>query len=170
LEKAAKLDALGYPHWRIAQEIGVSGVTITTYIKEIRERYKAATLQSRQEQVMKVLAGIYHVRQEAYEAYLRSRQDSEKVTQRTVTTPGGVTEEEARVVAGQNPGNQYLQTILDTFKQERELLGLDEALKVEHTGTMTIDWHAMMQRPVITLDDDPVEKRIASERQLRHKE
>jgi hypothetical protein len=171
LEQVAKLDALGFPQWKIAQHLGVCGQQIGYDLKQIRERYKAATLASRQEQVMKVLAGIYHVREEAYAAYLKSMEPGEKTVTKTRTTPGGISEEEAHEVVGQNPGNEYLQTILQTFKQERELLGLDEALKVEHTGNVVIDWHAMTLRPVIKLDDDHVEKRIAEEkRQVGHRD
>lgn len=59
---------------------------------------------------------------------------------------------------GRLPANEYLNTILKCLEAERELLGLDEARKVEITKP--VDWDDLTRRLAAP---DPVEAAIAAE-------
>lgn len=178
---AAKMKAtIGY---RVTQPM------VCQYLKMIRAGYKSQLASDRTEKVNEMLAQLREVRAAAWEAYERSQEDAEKVVDEFAAPkaddesnekpkrrksssgrPGETAEQSLALLKqvvtreGRLPGNVYLNTILATLQQERELLGLDAPKQVDVRQTTTVlDWDALFgatQPLVVVESNDPVEAMI----------
>lgn len=162
LAEVVKWDGRGYSHREIAAKVGVSKAMIHHYLEEVKQRYLHTQLEARAVGVFSVVSQLRDVRREAWEAWERSKEDAVRKTSRKgpprvprdkdgKPLPNAPRSKElvllelTEMLEGRLPANEYLRTILDTLKQERELLGLDEALKVDVKGAvMTIPWEELM--------------------------
>lgn len=168
---------MGYSIREIALKVlggRVSHATVVNDIKEIKQRYNESILESRQALVRERLDLLRDIRQEAFEAWERSKENAEKRT--TKMTPGleallkkrkrgargrrdqkgqEVTTDQLKdmfiselteVVEGRLPASEYMNIILKTVEQERALLGLDEALKVD-MSVGSLNWSDLFPPP-----------------------
>lgn len=184
LERVAVLDRRGWTQHQIAREVSVSQPMVCGYLKKIRERYKTQQLQHREEAIEEKLEQYREIRREAWAAWERSKEDARSKTVQTTKAPpkkppngekgdapdtGTLVESQARIMEivtteGRLPANPYLATIMETLKAERELLGLDQAKKVD-VRSVTVDWNRFMERRDATdaiKDGDEIEAAIAS--------
>lgn len=168
LERVAQLDRRGWSQWQIANELGVSQALVCQDLGKIRARYKESMLRAHEELVAEKIVQYQDIRREAWAAYDKSQRDSDKevceYAQVSEGTDGGdyaVSEQRIKRITtreGRLPANAYLTTILSTLQAERELLGLDEARKVEAT-VHVVDWAKLFERRQDA--GDPVEDKIA---------
>jgi hypothetical protein len=105
--EVAKLDRLGFNQYQIADKLGVTQPQICQYLAQIREEYKRIRNFHRGELVEEKLAQYRELRQEAYEAWVRSQQCGNPDIKL-------------------NGDAAFLRVIQDTYKMECALLGLDE--------------------------------------------
>lgn len=136
----AQLDRQGYRQMQIAVKLGISQTQVSFWLKEIRLSYKECQLASRNEVVAEKLDQYRYIRQEATEAWERSQQS----------------DDENRRRAGDAI---FLRIMIDVTKAEREMLGLDEAIKIDQrTVTTTIDWDEFAKQEV----PDRIGERLAA--------
>ncbi len=136
LAEVQKWSIQGLNQREIAEKLVLIGVNVSqpmvgVYLKQINERYKEATLGDRRQAVMEKLAEYKLIRTEAYEAWHKSKEDYFKRVKEEGTAGEGSFSKEKEEEGGRLAGAQYLQIVLDCIKAERELLGLDEAMKVD---------------------------------------
>ena len=151
----ARLDTYerrGFTQSRIASIMGVSQPQVSNDIKILRKRRVAATLDT---DAYTMAMRLAEVREEAYTAWEKSKEDSEKITttdeQNICDACDGAGEvlkggeevicpkcsgegylHEKKVTttrAGRLPDPNYLKIVRETYADERELLGLDVAPK-----------------------------------------
>lgn len=196
LSEVARLDRCGYSQAQIAVRlkecvgVGVTQPMICNYLKEIRLRYKTQALADRAEKVNEMLESLRDVRAEAWASYERSKLDSERLVRESVrpfekpelkqnakgsngrrgesTEASLVLLKEIVTTEGRLPANVYLQTVLDTLKAERDLLGLDAPKEVDVTQRSTVlNLDDLIRDQLAVVDgNDPVEAEIAEVERL----
>lgn len=155
LQQIAQMHNRGYSQTEIAIKMGLTQAAISIKLKQIRQKYVQQQEEWTHDMIAEKLEQYREVRKEAWEAWERSKLDSKKrVKEVSPSKPkqlddGTVEEQEARVKLiltkeGRLPSAQYLQIVLDTFKAERDLLGLDEAKKVEVNASV-FSWDTLLQ-------------------------
>jgi predicted transcriptional regulator len=152
-EQVALMDRQGYRQTQIAEKVGVAQAMVSMYLKQIRAEYRNRQMQHMQEAVQEKLEQYADIRREAWEAYYKSKEDTEKAVEKFYPMqipdqPTGESKEDAeyyllskpptklsesmrrieyiRTTEGRLPANEYLSTILATHKAECALLGLDK--------------------------------------------
>lgn len=172
LERVSRLHAMGYTLVEIAADLNVSKVTVFHDVQLIKKRYRESQLEAHAALVREKLEVLRHVRREAFAAWELSKLDATRRTTRqspsvVVDLDGGKgtrrkgrrgsdpTPDQLRdmfvseitdVVEGRLPASEYLGVILKTLEQERALLGLDEALKV-NMSVATLNWSDLFPPP-----------------------
>lgn len=155
---AAKYDRFGYSKAQIAERLGVSDATVDKLLARVRAAYKAAKLLDRDALIREKLELLRDVRMEAAEEWQRSRRDFEKRVQEKVDKGDYTQEKWVQTVEGRLATAEYMRIVLDTVKQERELLGLDAPTRQEHHATLVnIDWEALYRPPQVVLDGAQVQ-------------
>lgn len=191
LAEIARYDRRGYTQHRIVEAIRplvkLSQPTVCVLLKEVRLEYRNRAVEDRAEKVNEILQSIRDVRSEAWDAYEKSRLNG--VTRRrenvrpfepkkgaknskNSTGKKGESVEQTLVLLkevvtteGRLPANVYLQTVLETLKAERELLGLDapKQLDIKQETTLSVwDQLAGWEATSLTVVDanDPIEAKI----------
>jgi len=152
LNKVAKFDRLGYTQFAIAAQIGVTQPVVSEYLKKIRKRYSESTLMTRDALVQEKLAQYADLRREAYDAWQRSQQSLMEKGERGALSLSSV---DHLLKVGKV---DFLHIIADTYAAERQMLGLDEALKID-TTTDVFNWDLLagvLTKPV----EDPLEEAL----------
>lgn len=145
--EAARLDRLGYNQFQIGDKLGVSQPMACEYLKKARRMWMEQATQERAQAVADKIELLRETRREAWEEWQRSKQDAEASTvEEWEGSKGGTSTKRILTKEGRLAGAEYMRIILDTIKQERELLGLDAPTKImELQAQVTqVDWAAMM--------------------------
>lgn len=157
--------------------------TISSYLKTIRTSYHKARMAEHADLVAEKLEQYREIRAEAWMAYERSKENRDKTVSEYVMLPEDTGIREAPVAGGlvgklkalaerrlmkemqkvkeiitregRLPATSYLDLIMKTLEAERELLGLDEAKKIDVTQ-VSLPWDQILQAAGV----DPVEERI----------
>lgn len=141
----AQLDRRGHSQHAIAAAVQISQPMVCQYLKKIRKRYEESLISNRAELVAEKLEQLREVRQEAWDAWERSklnavttrvhnvkaREDAGKKGKDKLKTGRTLSEslvklKEIVTIEGRLPASEYLGIVLKTLDAERELLGLDE--------------------------------------------
>lgn len=167
LDEVARLERLGYSQTQIGEIVGVGQPTVCRYVKEVRQRYLDSQLDTRHAYVVRELAVLMDVRREAAMALEESKLPAEKKVIREREpkpcpscrrpVPGGGRKEPRKkcrlckgsgfwvpppdvtdTITGRLAHAEYMRVIVETSKAVRELLGLDEAVKVDVSGTVGV--------------------------------
>lgn len=171
LELVAKMDRRGHTQHEIAIATNRSQPAISQDLAIIRQRYRESMLKSQGDLVQEKLQQYKEVRRIAWLAYDRSMEDAEKEVEEFGTIreedgSGDYSTSEARIKRittreGRLPANAYLTTIMQTLEAERKLLGLDEAVKVDLSGTIGVfSWDTLLSAMSAPQTND-AEKRLA---------
>ncbi len=158
LAEVARYDRRGYSVAQIAEIMCVSPGQVRYDLKEVKKEYLDRAMDERKVAVQAMLDGYREIRAVAWEAYDRSTRNAKKRTEEWAPkispkqggadkglkkpAPGSAEHtlikfKEIIQVHGRLPANEYLQTVMQTYKAERELLGLDEPDKLI-TGTINL--------------------------------
>lgn len=139
------------------------------YVKQIVVQYRETRLEKLDDDINRKLAQYQHVMKEAWAAWYRSKKNSKRLVQeftpivlddedgddsatkrkkRKTVVQKQVDAELAKIKEiitreGRLPASQYLSLIISCLNAERELLGLDEAKKVDITTTQ-ISWDSLL--------------------------
>lgn len=148
LHRVQHLEALGYTQAEIAEKVGVSQPMVCKYVAQLRERYLAKQQEDRSALIAQKWSQLDMVAQEAYDAWDRSKTGEDDDGNVTVKVGDAV----------------FLGKMMDAWKSQRELLGLDAPTKqdvraavgvVGVGGAQGTDWAALSGRPPVV---DPVEE------------
>jgi hypothetical protein len=139
LDRVAELDRRGYSQRMIADDVGVSQPTVGDYLKTIRARYIERQMEHRGAQVAEKRLQYRELRQAAWLAWERSKDDATRVVQEAGESPGGANSKTVTTTEGRLPAVHYLQLVFSCLKAERELLGLDQPTKID-MRQMILDW------------------------------
>ena len=188
MAEVSRLSLLDYPVSSIAAAVNLSVNQVYKLLKEISDQYVTEMVKDRESLVARKLVEFKQLRFEAWQAYLRSKQDAEEEREehalRLVTSDDEENDEQqekggkrkgkwgrngkalkpqtefvkvkhVKMKKGRLPGQEYLRIILDTYKEEIEMFGLREAVKVD-VRAQVIDWSVFNvatapQRDVIDL-------------------
>ncbi len=168
LSEIARYVARGCHQHFIAEKLCISQARVSHYVTELKRRWAEINTLTIQEMVEEKLVMLREVRTEAWAAWDRSKEDAESSSEETLSMQGS--EDRLRSIittTGRLPNNQYLKTVLDTIQAERELLGLDEAKKVDVLVTGNIDYDKLYGatgvQPGPRIIVDPVQERIKQE-------
>lgn len=186
--RVAKLDRMGWTQVEIARDVKVTQGMVSQYLKAVREETRARVRAGQEDRINELLATYADIRAEAWREWERSRTDATAVTKEVMKpagrAPKGKDGKPARTIRGYQKrveelrgrlgGGNYLAIILDTIKEERDLLGLDAPKKVESKSlNLHAVWEAVAgdEAAFVRLleggvPDDPVEARLAAEAAL----
>lgn len=115
----------------IASDYGVSRQQISKDIAAVRQAWKAEQVALMDEHIAQKIEEVRRVKAQAWEAWERSRQDKEIVTESTTTTEDGFTEKRSVRREGQAGNPAFLREVMECIKQECILLGLPTELKYQ---------------------------------------
>lgn len=160
LATVAKLNRRGYSQYAIADQVGVNQSTVSYYLKEIRQRYTQSIVNERKELVAEKLEQVREVITEAWEAWVRSKKDREKVTEEETSSNGYIKTKTGASREGQFGEVAYLNTVLRCIQAERELLGLDAPKTVTAT-VQTLDWNQLVKGLPVGQHPDEIEQTIS---------
>lgn len=164
--EVAKYHRQGYGVTAIATMLGFSIGQVSQDLKMVYQRYEERQANSRKQLVEEQIEKLCDVRREAWSAYYKSMEDTNKVVEEEgipKRSDDGTMESSMELIRriktreGRLPANCYLSTILETFKAERELLGLDEPVDAAPTNVHVFDWRTFAQKPA---EVDSVEAKI----------
>jgi predicted transcriptional regulator len=167
LVKVAQMDRKGYTQERIAKEMGVCQAQICYDLKRLREKYAAQQHMEMQASIWEKVAQYRMIREEAWDAWERSKQDYTKEYYEKVGEPDGQGGQKVerlklvKTVEGRLPNNEYMRTIVMCLEKESELLGLTQKQGSIQIVNMGID--ALFQRQN---EVDMIEQAIAHVGQL----
>jgi predicted transcriptional regulator len=143
LARLAQLECRCYTQVAMAADVGISQAQVSIYLKEVRERWKADAMRSREEYVSKKIAEFNDIRAEMWQAWERSKEDAQELSEefgtRFVKDQDGSAEQsweklkEIHAKKGRLPASQYITIILGTLKAEMDLLGLTSTINVNNT-------------------------------------
>lgn len=186
MARVAKLDRRGYTQVEIAKDVKLSQAMVSIYLRNLRQRYFDSVTKDRTEMVGEKLEQYREVRREAWDAWERSKKNKGKVVKEMAKARRNDDENEqeeesayrnvkkrkrktlASIEArmelvkeimtreGRLPASEYLRIILDTYEAERQLLGLDEAVKID-LNAQVIDWAQVAEESARA---DPLTARI----------
>lgn len=158
-QRIAELDRAGFNQYEIARDVKLTQPMVSGRLKKIREGYNTSILAERRAYVIEKLALLADIRKRAIIACEKSGEDLRRVLREeleSVSGKGGYTKR-AETTEARTPAAEYMRIVLDTIKQEREMLGLDEAVKIDLQGEVSVnvfDWNALVGRAAT--GDDPV--------------
>lgn len=146
LDEVSRLRCMGLTQYEIADRTGVSQQQICYDIKVLRQRLADSQLANRQELVNEKLTQLRVVRREAFRALELSAKDFVRVViEESDSGDGNIKEKRITTTEARVPAGEYLRIILDTIKQERDLLGIDESKPLDIT-MQQFDWTGLATR------------------------
>lgn len=150
-QQIALYKRMGYTIADICVTMGLTRDQVLADLKDLREDYQHEQMKDRHLEVLNNLLALRDVRRLAYQAWLETQKLLKTEMVEESTGSDGKTTNKRRVTTTKASGREFLSTILDTLKAERELLGLNEAVKLDITSdnTLTVDWSAMMNPPAV---------------------
>lgn len=169
LAEIERLHLQGFNQTQIAGMVGVSQQQVSYDLSTIKKKWMETTVATRQQLVEEKLRQLALVRATAWQAFQRScAPPPPKVTDGDGDGQSATDGDDGRQEAApgrMRPGaNEFLMTVLKTVEQERELLGLDEAKKVDMTGrVMTLDYGQLLGLYGREDVPDEVEDRLEAE-------
>lgn len=157
-EKVSDLYRQGLPLHEIAKSVGVSGVTVSSDMKAVRDRYKERANRSYADWLEEELAKLDLLEKLAYEDYERSRETKVRTkikrrpSKRDVDNgadPDDFILSQTIDVQERRAGDpRFLEIIKDCSTKRMKLLGfLDERPVVNNVNQQVIDWTALAKPP-----------------------
>ncbi len=130
----------GHTHEEITRRTGISKHAIVRCVKLIRKRYADSQIAKYAELVHEKRAQYQDILREAWDAWERSKLDSEKTVVETTTSASGRSgTRESIVREGRAGDTAYLRLILDTLQAEVKILGLEPQEAGPH-NVIQINW------------------------------
>lgn len=115
---------------------GVSHVTIKRDVDALYEEWRADRKDTFDEAVIKMLRSIDKLESEAWDGWVRSCRDAEKIIEETGTSDKGPTSKSRTEIAKQAGNPVFLQVILQAMQRRCTILGIDAPKKIEDVTPM----------------------------------
>lgn len=160
--KMVKLIRKGYSQKRIAEELGICQQQVSYDWKIVQNELKDNVSKDHRAIVAAKLSELEEIKQEAWKAYEKSKDPAKKrvVEEKEVPTEQGILTllKKTRTMEGRDGDATHLGVVLSAIRQEREILGLDPAKKVDMTSVSAeVDWDELAKPEATT---DPVEAKV----------
>jgi predicted transcriptional regulator len=168
--QVAMMDRRGYDIHEIADRLGISEDAVQKSIEEVHTRYMNEVMAQRAALTAEKRVQLRELRKEAWEAWERSKGDRERTV--TETRPGALcqkckgqgkdakvrgrvchqcsgtgrmkdSKKVIQVHEGRLPSNEYLKTIIETLREEAELLQLTTPGNV-NTQVNVVAWDTLL--------------------------
>lgn len=110
---------------QIAEMTGVTDAQVCIWLAEQKEQWRVSQLENRDQLVAQKRAQYEEIRREAWTQWERSKEDLQKRVDASGTKGDTGWTKEELVTEGRLAAKTFLDIILDTYRQERALLGLD---------------------------------------------
>lgn len=114
---------------QIAEMTGVSDAQVCIWLAEQREQWRTSHVEGRDTLIAQKRAQYEEVRREAWMQWERSKEDLQKRVDASGTKGDTGWTKEELVTEGRLAAKTFLDIILDTYRQERALLGIDAERK-----------------------------------------
>lgn len=131
--RVAELYLKGWLQADIAKELGRSQSTVGRDLVELRKQWLKSSLVDTDKAKAKELARIDNLEREAWDAWLRSQEDAETVTQRVYERNKKTVKEATKTSKGQTGDPRYLDRVSWCVQQRCKILGLEAPTKVAPT-------------------------------------
>lgn len=113
----------------IAEMTGISQQQVYAWLEEQKEAWRTSTIENREQLIAQKRAQYEEVRREAWMQWERSKDDLQKRIDASGTKGDTGWTKEELVTEGRLAAKTFLDIILDTYRQERALLGIDAEKK-----------------------------------------
>lgn len=114
---------------QIAEMTGVTDSQVCIWLAEQKESWRTSTVEGRDQLIAQKRAQYEEVRREAWMQWERSKEDLQKRVDASGTKGDTGWTKEELVTEGRLAAKTFLDIILDTYRQERALLGIDAERK-----------------------------------------
>lgn len=153
-EEMARRYMRGESQYKIAAEMGFSQQAVSYNISKCRKEWIANSQQLIGERTMLELAKIDEVERSAWEGWLRSCKDSEKLVSETNTGGDKPGTKERVEIEPQAGDPRFLDVVLKCVQQRCKILGLDAPTKVEDvTPVRTVEVLVKSHDEVLEVND-----------------
>src|ERR1019366_8308517 len=133
-QRVAGLYLRGQSQWQIARELSIGQATVSRDIEQLRKQWRQA--QSLQIDAIqeRELAKIDLIEIEAWAAWEKSKANKERTTKERSSGESATNSKVVVVTEGRLPENEFLKTVQWCINKRCEILGLDAAKKIRHSG------------------------------------
>jgi len=145
--KVAEMYLRGIYQVDIAKELDVTQATISNDLKAIRKEWRTSRLRNFDAIIEEQLAKIDLLEQTFWDAWNRSKDSAEKITNKEGMRAGEPYNEKSRTIEEQIGNPKFLQGVMDCIKRRCELLGLDKEQEDTEGGKETIFVFAAEAKP-----------------------
>ena len=154
MEKIANLYVRGNTIVEISKDLVLNQSFVSICLKEIRKKWLVNQVQNYNELKAKELEKLDALERELWESWNKSKKGINKKTTsklRRATARGDFDEDLDSNEFTDIPGDpRYLEGVQKCIAQRIKLLGLEEATKIEHSGTLSINAYSMEDRGRLT--------------------
>lgn len=154
LTRASELYLKGWIQADIAKELGVSANTVFKLLGEVKKRWLLNQVQNIEARKVMELERIDRIEREYWDAWEHSKKGQNKVIStrlKRTTMRGDSTEETNGQEFLDTPGDpRFLEGIQKCITLRSKILGLEEATRIEHSGTINVNNYQMDNRNKLT--------------------
>lgn len=127
----SRLYLMGYTGAEIADHVGVSPSQVSRDLKILTQRWKDESIRDISERKAKDLAELEHVKRELWTAWMKSKEALKKQKRKKSNSGTGKGyEENSQERTERLPDARYMSELLRVIKQVADLLGYNEAQKI----------------------------------------
>lgn len=138
----------------IAKDLGISAKTVSKLLGEVKKRWLVNQIQNIEARKVMELERIDRIEREYWDAWEHSKKGQNKVIStklKRTTMRGDSTEETEGQEFLDTPGDpRFLEGIQKCIALRSRILGLEEATKIEHSGTINVNNYQMDNRNKLT--------------------
>ena len=124
----------------IADELGISQATVSRDIKALQQAWLDSALVDFNEAKARELAKVDQLEREYWQAWARSCEDAETVTQKAVKTGEEERKEATKTAKGQAGDPRFLSGVQWCINKRCEILGIDAPQRHEVSGAIALDF------------------------------
>ena len=154
LTRASELYLKGWMQADIAKDLGISAKTVSKLLGEVKKRWLVNQIQNIEARKVMELERIDRIEREYWDAWEHSKKGQNKVIStklKRTTMRGDSTEETEGQEFLDTPGDpRFLEGIQKCIALRSRILGLEEATKIEHSGTINVNNYQMDNRNKLT--------------------
>lgn len=165
--KIARMDRQGYNQYEIGEAVGLSQPRVSSYLKEIRERYNRSIIQEREALVKESESTYRDIMREAWLAWEKSKRDARKHVDEEMTPVsagkgrgGKGYNKSVDTVEGRIPAVGFLNVIRECRDAIDDLYGLKAPKKVD-ARVAVLDWDAVLGEVGSGPVEDVIEGKLA---------
>lgn len=154
LTRISELYLRGWIQADIAKDVGISANTVSRLLAEVRKRWLVNQVNNFELRKSMELERIDRLEREYWEAWDKSKKGQNKIINtrlKRTTMRGDSTEETDGQEFLDTPGDpRFLEGIQKCIALRTRILGLEEATKIEHSGTINVNNFQMDNRERLT--------------------